>query len=435
MKYLKCSAESMPPDDTLKWPQWALVKQSLYSSPLTSVASSVFEALESTPLFHNAKKGDRIAVAVGSRGIANLDTIVSACLQFLKKSGLHPFIVPAMGSHGGATPRGQQQVLAGLGLPPAGMGVPIEADLAADCVDRLDCGMKVYVSRQALSADHIFVINRVKPHTKFTAERESGLAKMLAVGLGKASGAAEIHRWAVTHSFCVIDQAAEKIMACAPVCGGLAILEDGYGQTSRLAAVGAGELMEAEKALLKEAYAMLPQIPLDGVDVLVVDQIGKNISGIGMDSNVTGRHRDITGNLFQSPHVKRIFVRDLSPESRGNANGIGLADFTTGRVVRAMGRERTYVNARTAISPEKAAIPMWFDSDREAMGAAVATCGLENPEKARIVRIKNTAHMEHLWISRAFEEDLRDHPSLLLSGGWEAMRFDDAGNLADGFPK
>src|SRR6056297_2251532 len=209
LKYLKCSAESMPPDDTLKWPQWALVKQSLFSSPLTSVASSVFEALEATPLFHNAKKGDSIAVAVGSRGIANLDTIVSVCLQFFKKSGLRPFIVPAMGSHGGATPEGQQQVLADLGLF-ADATVPIETDLTVDCVGRLDCGMKVYVSRRALSADHIFLINRVKPHTKFTADRESGLAKMLAVGLGKASGADEIHRWAVTHSFCVIDQAAEK---------------------------------------------------------------------------------------------------------------------------------------------------------------------------------------------------------------------------------
>ncbi|MFO8048718.1 MAG: lactate racemase domain-containing protein [Desulfosudaceae bacterium] len=409
----------------------ALVRQSLYRSSLAAVRPAVMESLQSSSLFAHLRPGARIAIGLGSRGIGRLDEIVAAVLDFFKQHGFEPIIVPAMGSHGGGTPEGQRQVLDSLGITAASPEVTIDPDMSTDCVGRLECGMKVLVSRSARSADHIFVINRVKPHTKFTADRESGLAKMLAVGLGKADGAAEIHRFAVRHSFEVISEAAAKIMAVCPVLGGLAILEDGHGQPARIETVAAGDLLEAEQDLLAAAKDMLPKIPLDQVDLLIVDRIGKNISGIGMDSNVTGRHRDITGDFCLAPHPKRIFVRDLAPESHGNANGIGLADFTTSRLVKAMDRDKTNFNALIAISPEKAAIPLWFETDREAIAAGLKSCGLADPASARVVRIRDTSHLGILSISRAFENELRDHRSLTLAGDWESMRFDGQGNLAD----
>ncbi|MFP4445482.1 MAG: DUF362 domain-containing protein [Desulfosudaceae bacterium] len=419
----------MHPADESRFPLMALVRQSLPRSALTDVPAATISSLRQSFIFDSVRPGARIAVAVGSRGIGRLAEIVAACIDFLKKQGFSPFIVPAMGSHGGATAAGQCQLLAGLGISEDALQVPIAADMAVDTVGRLDCGLDVFVSRAARAADHIFVINRVKPHTKFTADRESGLAKMLAVGLGKAEGAAAIHRFAVRHTFAVIDQAAKQILAACPVLGGLAIVEDGYGMPERLETVAAADLMETERHLLRQARKMLPGIPLEGIDLLVVDRIGKNISGIGMDSNVTGRHRDITGDFFLPPYVRRIFVRDLDPQSHGNANGIGLADFTTSRLVRAMDRDQTSLNALTAISPEKAALPLWFDSDRAAIAAALGTCGPVAPENARVVRIRDTAHLETLAVSRAFEREILDHPSLALTGGWSPLAFDGRGNL------
>jgi hypothetical protein len=374
-----------------------------------------------------------VALAVGSRGIAGLDAIVSACVKALKGRGLESFIVPAMGSHGGATADGQKQVLAGYGISEAAMGVPIVSDMETVQIARLSFGMPVLVSKTALAADYILPVNRVKPHTKFSGPIESGLAKMLAVGMGKADGAATIHRFAVAHSFGVIEEAAKAILQHCNVLCGLALLEDGCGNVSRIEAVGPENMIEREKELLKDAYAMMARIPFDLLDILIVDRIGKNISGIGMDSKVTGRHRDLTGDFFIAPHARRIFVRDLTPESAGNANGIGLADVTTSRLVSAMNREKTYANALTAISPEKAAIPAWFDSDREALTACARTCGCESFETARIVRICDTSHLEKLWVSKALEPDMAGLTGVERISDWSPMAFDAEGNLANGF--
>jgi hypothetical protein len=212
---------------------------------------------------------------------------------------------------------------------------------------------------------------------------------------------------------------------------GLAILEDGYNNVSRIHAVGPENWHQAERNLLEEARAMLPRIPFDPVDILIVDEIGKEISGIGMDSNVTGRHRDVVGDFFTPPHAKRIFVRNLSRESDGNANGIGLADVTTQRLVDAIDFEKTYQNALTAISPEKAAVPMHFQTDRECVKTCLSTIGMVEPEAARIVRIKNTAELETLWISRAIEVDATSNPDIHVLGTWAPMGFDNEGNLVD----
>jgi hypothetical protein len=343
--------------------------------------------------------------------------------------GLKPFIVPAMGSHGGATPDGQLNVLAKLGVTEEGMGVKIIADMDVTEVGRLSSGTRIYFSRYALQADHFVVINRVKPHTKFRADIESGLCKMLTIGLGKQKGASEFHRRAVKHSFGIIEEAAELLLAKSNMLFGLALLEDGYGDLARVEAVIPKGLIKHEKKLLKEARSMRGSIPFDCIDVLVIDFFGKNISGIGMDSNVTGRHRDIVGDFFTAPHAKRIFVRDLTPESDGNGTGIGLADVTTRRLVESLDLQKTYANTLTAISPEKAAIPIYLDTDRQALDACIQTAGLDSTPDARMVRIKDTASLELLQVSAALGAEVTANPNLEQLTPWGPIEFDSQGNL------
>ena len=407
----------------------ALVRQKLHAGKLQDIPAAVRKALHGLRLASEAKSGESVAVAVGSRGISHIPIIVSECTKFLKDLGLDPFIVPAMGSHGGNTLEGELSVLAGLGITESSVGVPIHA--AEDVVEigRLDIGIPILMDRRAAEADHIVVLNRIKPHTKFIGPIESGLTKMLTVGLGKGKGAALYHRAAVQHTFGILQDAARHILDSRSVIFGLALLEDGYKNVSRICAIGPENWFEAEASLLEEARLMLPHIPFDPIDILIVDEIGKDISGIGMDSNITGRHRDIVGDFCKAPHVKRIFVRNLSPKSNGNGNGIGLADFTTQRLVDALDLEKTYMNALTAISPEKAAIPMYYDTDHECIEACLNTIGMVRPEAAQIVRIKNTAILEKLMISRALEGYVSSNTDLEVLGPWEPIAFDDKGNL------
>jgi hypothetical protein len=254
---------------------------------------------------------------------------------------------------------------------------------------------------------------------------------MMTVGLGKHLGASEIHQRAVDHTFGIIESMAEIILKKVKILFGLALLEDGYGKLAHVEALVPETLILKEKALLKQSASMMGSIPFDPIDILIVDQIGKDISGIGMDSNVTGRHRDLVGDTFASPHVKRIFVRDLSPASDGNANGIGLADFTTRRLVEKMDRELTYVNSMAAISPEKAAIPVYFDNDRLCLAACAKTCGRSKMDDLRVVRIKNTSSLEYLLISRALEKEATANSNLSVESPWREIGFDGEGNLSD----
>ena len=409
----------------------ALVRQKLHAEKLQDIPEAVGKALRDPHLASVAKPGESVAVAVGSRGISHIPIIVYECVKFLKGRGLKPFIVPAMGSHGGNTPEGELSVLASLGINESFVDVPILAAEDVVKIGTLEMGLPILMDRRAAEADHIVVINRVKPHTKFHGPVESGLTKMLTVGLGKGQGAALYHRAAVQHTFGILQDAARRILETRSVLFGLAILEDGYKDVSRISAVRPENWFETERTLLEQARFMMPCIPFDPIDILIVDEIGKDISGIGMDSNVTGRHRDIVADFSTAPHVKRIFVKDLSPESDGNGNGIGLADVTTQRLVDALDLEKTYTNALTAISPEKAAIPMYFETDRDCIEACLNTIGMVKPEAARIIRIKNTATLETLLVSRALEGDLVSNPDLQILRPWEPIAFDDSGNLLD----
>ncbi len=413
----------------MTYPDMAVVKQKLYSSGINDVPAAVLSALSAFTISDMVKHGKTVAVAVGSRGINRIDSVVYHCLKFFKNKGLKPFIVPAMGSHGGATAKGQRDVLAKLGITESTMGTPICSEMDVVQVGKLSNGLKIFFSKKALEADHIVVINRIKPHTKFRAEIESGLCKMLTIGLGKAQGATEFHRRAIQHTFKVIEDAATFIINQGRILFGLALLEDGRGDLMYVEAILPSSIVERDKILLKEARATMGRIPFDYLDILIVDFIGKDISGIGMDSNITGRHRDIVGDFSISPHVKRIFVRDLSPASNGNGNGIGLADITTKRFVDSLDIQKTYINALTAISPEKAAIPIYFDTDRKSLDVCARTIGLDSIAKARIVRIKDTASLELLQVSKALELEVLSNPNLELITPWQPFEFDEDDNL------
>ena len=284
-----------------------------------------------------------------------------------------------------------------------------------------------------LEADHLVLINRIKPHTKFKADIESGLCKMMTIGLGKVQGAAEFHQYAVDQGFGIIEDAAKLLIGKLNLLFGLGLLEDGYGRLATVEAVLPDQLIRREKRLLKKASRMMAHIPFDFLDILIIDYFGKDISGIGMDSNITGRHRDIVGDFKTAPNVKRIFVRDLSPGSDGNANGIGLADFTTRRLADRIDKEKTYVNAVTAISPEKAAIPLHFNTDRNCLDACARTTGISEFNQLRVVRIKDTKSLAYLHVSRALESEVRSDPSLSLISPWRQLTFDTSGNLSPFF--
>lgn len=411
------------------FPHMAYVRQRLIRDDMGDIEGAVSSAMARAGDFRPLKQGETVAVAVGSRRIDRIDAIVDQCLRSLEARGFAPFIIPAMGSHGGATPDGQKEVLARLGITEDGMKVPITADMTTRRIAVLKENIDIHFSSAAMAADHLVVINRIKPHTKFKADIESGLCKMLTIGLGKADGAASFHRAAVRCSFGIIETAAAILLQKANLLFGIALVEDGYGCLSHVEVVKPDGLIDREKQLLKQSASMVARLPFDDIDILIVDVIGKDISGIGMDSNVTGRHRDLAGNVFTNPRVSRIFARELSPGSAGNANGIGLADFTTTRLVKQIDTKKTFVNAVTAVSPEKGAIPIHFDTDRQCLEGCLNTCGVMVPVTARVVRIRDTAHLEYLQVSMPYETDIDVDPDIERVTPWRALELDESDNL------
>lgn len=411
-------------------PETALVRQSLPRAAELEAGPAAESALAAIGGRIPPGLGRSVAVGVGSRNIDRIDKITAKTVEFLKGLGFSPFLVPAMGSHGGATPEGQEKVLESLGVSARDLGITLRGGMGVREIGSLGPDCPVLFSEEALGADGIVIINRVKPHTKFTAPIESGLLKMLAIGLGKAEGAAALHRAAVSMGFGIIERAGTLILKKIPLLFGLAVLEDGHGKLAGVHALLPENLVSGEKSLLTEAYGLLPRIPFDMLDVLVIDRIGKDISGIGMDSNVTGRHRDLTGDFCVPPRPRRIFVRELSEKSHGNANGLGLADFTTTRLVNSIDRKATYANAIAAISPEKASIPMYFDTDLEALLACIAACGCHEPGRLRLVRIRDTSHLEMMEVSKGLLAEIQANPSLSLVSEFRPMIFDSDSNLA-----
>ena len=418
----------------MEFPKMALIEQSFNSQKVEDISAVIVREMATLNLNEKVKKGDTVAITAGSRGIANIDGITKTVVDNLKDLGARPFIFPAMGSHGGATNEGQVDVLKGFGITEATMGCPIRSSMDVVFLGDASDGYPIYVDKNAMESDHIVVINRVKPHTKFEGPIESGLMKMMAIGMGKHKGAEYYHKAAVQLTFQkIVERVGIEVIQRSPVLFGLGIIENAFHQTCLIKAVLPQDIYEVEKSLLQKSIERMARLPFDEIDVLVIDQIGKNISGTGMDTNVTGRNRDILGDFTSTPRVKRIFVRDLSVESGGNAIGIGFADFTTTRLANQMDKSKTYVNCLTAISPEKGAIPMHFDTDQEALNACFQSIGNISAADVRLVHIKDTLSLTNISVSRSYESAIRENPALRMLGDWKKPKLDKAGNLVSPF--
>jgi len=415
-------------------PRMVRVRQKIHAPKIDDYISALKAELERAGLKERIKPGAKIAITAGSRGIAHIVEILATIVGEVKAAGGEPFIVPAMGSHGGATPEGQIEVLRRLGITPETVGAPIHASMEVEEVGRLSNGVPVYVDRLAMRSDGIIVVNRVKPHTDFKGRIESGLMKMMVIGLGKQKGAEVIHRYQLEGYHKLIPEAARLIMKRAPIIMGVAIVENARHEIALIKALKPEEIEEEEAKLLEIAKDLMARIPFREIDVLIVDEMGKDISGVGMDTNVIGRFwASPEEREIRAPRIKRIVVLDLSEESNGNAVGIGLADLTTERLVSKIDFETTFMNCLTSTWPETAKIPPFLSNDRDAILMAIRCCGPIDPLKAKIVRIKNTLELEYMWISEGLYEIVRQDKELSerieILGEPEDMQFDVLGNL------
>lgn len=414
-------------------PRFVRIRQDFPPAPALDWRATL--AAEFEKLRPRVRPGARVAVGVGSRGITNLKAIVAEVLTLLRAAGAEPFIFPAMGSHGGATPEGQCEILASYDITEASMRTPIKASLEVKQVGVTADGKPVWCSVEALAAEGIVLINRVKPHTDFSGALGSGLLKMAVVGLGKRAGAASMHLAAseLGHERAIRTMAGVLIRE-TPLLGGFAILENQFHDTARIIVLAREEMEKGEDALQAEARRLMPLLPFDEIDLLIVDRIGKNISGTGMDPNVIMRSIDGYSSLLRrdgrpSPFIRRIFVRNLTPETHGNAIGIGLADVTTTRLARTMDARISFLNAMTALTPQSAKLPVYFDTDREAIERTLASLPLPSTAAARIVRIADTLSLAEMEISEPLWAAVKSLPTLVALGGPRDVQFDADGNL------
>lgn len=417
----------------IRFPRMALIRQNIPSPRLDDFLSEIRRELRRIGLDSKIKPGMRIAITAGSRGIAHYPEILATIVDEVKKVGGIPFLVPAMGSHGGATVEGQLEVLRELGITSDSVGAPILATMEVEEVGRIDGAIPVYVDKYAAKADGIIVVGRVKPHTDFKDRIESGLMKMMAIGLGKQKGAETIHMYKSEGYHRLIPLAAKLIMEKLPILFGLAIVENAFHEIAIVKAIEPKDIEEEEAKLLEKAKELLARIPFKDIDVLIIDEIGKDISGAGMDTNVIGRFWLPGESDPRTPSIKVIVVLDLTEKSRGNAVGIGLADITTEKLVRKIDYRATFINALTSGHTITAKIPIFLPTDRDAIAAALHLCRPIDPMEAKVVRIKNTLELERIWISESLyymamkDPMLRDRIQVLKEP--EDIMFDEQGNI------
>ena len=379
--------------------------------------------------------GATVAVGAGSRGISHIAEIIRAVCDTLRSFGAAPFIIPAMGSHGGGTAANQLHLLAEYGITEAAMGVPLKSSMEVVELGRAPSGARVFLDRHAAQADFILPVNRVKPHTDFKGDTESGLVKMSAVGLGKLAGAEEYHRQAFHLGYPrVFQEVARTILDTGKLLGGLAILENALHETAKIEAVAPANFIADDQRLLREAKALMPRIPCEHIDLLIVDEIGKNISGAGLDTNIIGRSCNgyIVGvpTHDNTPRVTRLLVCDLTPESNGNGVGIGMADFTTKRFMDKLDLDVTIINALTALTPFNAKLPICFSNDREAIEKGLKSAAVEDLSRGRVARLRNTLSLGEVEFSAAYLPEVEAQENLTIISEPGEMLFDERGNLA-----
>ena len=407
------------------------VRQKLEAPILQDIPQEIALQVNRLRLEKKVKRGQTAAVACGSRGIANYSAIVEATVRSLQGLGLKPFIIPAMGSHGAATAEGQKRVLEHSGISEEKMGVPIRSSLETMQIGEIEGHLPILLDKVALEADYIVPINRIRSHTDFEYEIESGLIKMMVIGLGKQKGAAIYHQAFFKYGYPrVILAVARKILHSGRILFGVAILENGYFQTAKIGVLGPEEFEDREKELLKIAKRLEPRLPFEDVDILIIDEMGKDISGTGIDTKVVGRiYMPLLAKEPETPRVKRIIICDLTESSEGNAIGVGIADFVTERLVEKVNKEATYINAITGGDLERVRIPLTLKNVRKAVEVAARSVGLIHPEALRLMRIKNTKHLVEVDISKAYKEELSLRRDLEIIVEEKPFVFDSEGNL------
>ncbi len=409
------------------------LRQKFDAPRVEDISGEVARQLAGLRLQDTIRPEQSVAITAGSRGIANIRVITKAVVDHMKRLGAKPFIVPAMGSHGGGTAEGQRQVLNSYGITEDYCGCPIRSSMETVVVCQTAEGFDVHFDRHAFEADHVLVCNRIKPHTGFVGDIESGLMKMMLIGLGKHEGAKIYHRAIQDHSFGqIVRSVAGRVLESCRVAGGLAIVENPYDQTAHLEAVAPANFETREKELLVMAKRLLPRLPFEQIDLLIIDEIGKNISGTGMDTNVVGRkfheHR-AAKNEF--PKIKRIMVRGLTEATHGNASGIGLVEFVTSRALAQTDMRKTRINCITAGHVSAAMIPIDLPTDRETIETALTTLGLVSPAETKIIWIRNTLDLGEVECSQVYLDEAREREDLEILTPLRAMPFDAAGNLPD----
>jgi hypothetical protein len=412
------------------FPEMLPVRQKFDAPQVPDVAAATASALE--PLRARIQPGMTVALTAGSRGIYDKPEVVRAAGEWLHSLGAEPFVVPAMGSHGGATAEGQVELLADLGMTEQSLGMPIKATMETVELGHVPDGPMVHLDAHAAAADGIIAVNRIKAHTDFTGEVESGLAKIVAIGLGKRLGAEGIHLYGPANLAVWVPKVTERIIETGKVLGGLGIVENAFDRAAKVAFLEPDDIGGVvESSLLKEAKDLMATLPFDDLDVAVVDVMGKNFSGCGMDTNVIGRMMIRGSAEFERPRIANIAVLDLSDASHGNASGLGLADFIPFRLLEKVDLRTTYINGMTSGlgGPQRGQVPMTMPTDRSAVAAAILTCGRADLENARVVRMHSTLHLEELLVSASLRAEVEASDRLSISGDPVPMDFDADGRI------
>jgi hypothetical protein len=419
-----------------------LVRQHFPSGKLNDIPGAVHTTLSASGMATRLKPGSEVAIGVGSRGIANIDVIVAAAVAWWKAQGMRPFLFPAMGSHGAASAAGQAAVLAKYGITEASMGCPVRSSLAVVELGATPEGIPVVMDRTAYRAAGVMLCGRVKWHTDFSGKLESGLFKMMAIGLGKAVGAKTYHTFAYRMGLdafetgapgleAIIRSVGRQVLTSNRILGGLAILEDSSHDTAHLEAVPVENMERREEELLVLAKTWLPRLPAD-LDVLIVNEMGKNFSGSGLEAKVINRSVWGNVNLWPGlPRIGRVFVRDLSPLSYGNATGIGMADVVHRRLLKKIRRQPTYVNALTSSQPASIRTPIHFPTDRECLRVASSTVGRRDPREVTVGWIANTLDLGLMAFSANLRAELERNPRIEILGEARPLEFDERGDLVD----
>ena len=412
-----------------RFPEVARVSQSFDQPELDDVPAAVARAILESKISSRVRSGGSIALTVGSRGIAGIDQIAREAVSALKSLGFAPFIVAAMGSHGGGTSEGQRALLASFGVTEARVGCPIRSEMETVQLGLNSMGLPIHFDKNALEADGIVLLNRIKPHTSFTGRYESGLLKMLTIGLGKHLGASQVHKLGLAGLKKLLPEVGAFLLEKTTVALGVALLENAREHTAKVVGVEPEDILDAEPRLLDEARELMARLPFDQIDILVVGELGKNYSGTGLDPNVIGRQRVETMPDLPRPIVTRLAVLDLSVETHGNALGIGLADLTTDRVVKAIDPKPMRVNSMTSNFLTRARVPLSLADDSEVLNACIDTCWRVDPAEARLVIIPNTLELTTLWVTKPFAAEVEAITGLAFESDFKPLPFDAHGNL------